>query len=353
MKCNSFFIFLFVLSTSSLILAKEDGKRRQGLAYFPSNASTRLKSKNIVGFPDTLRIVAIRVEFIEDGSELTTGNGRFDLSGFPSPNSDDLIFDPPPHNKLYFEDHLTALKNYYFSVSKGNLVLQSMVYPDASVESYQLPQQMDYYNPNTTDEILDQRLAELMRDAFTTADNQDNIDFSQFDVFMVFHAGVGKDIAFDLDPTPKDIPSVFLNLSDFRKNLGNGDPSFQGIPVNNNTFFIPEGIILPETENQEGIQFGLNGTIALMVGFQLGLPNLFNTDTGEAGIGAFGLMDQGSGNFFGLLPAQPCAWSKVYMGWETPVILREGISIEVVTALVKNGQRIIKVPISAKEYFFD
>jgi len=83
----------------------------------------------------------------------------------------------------------------------------------------------------------------------------------------------------------------------------------------------------------------------------LGLPNLFDTDTGHPGIGRFGLMDQGSGNFFGNIPAQPCAWSKIFLGWEKPIFITTGDSIPVAASLAANPDKIYKIPINAKEYF--
>jgi len=91
--------------------------------------------------------------------------------------------------------------------------------------------------------------------------------------------------------------------------------------------------------------------MALMFGSQLGLPILFNPDTGLPGIGVFGLMDQGSGNFSGLLPAEPCAWSKVFLGWEAPIEIREGDNIPIAASRASNQNKIYKIPIDSKEYF--
>ncbi|MCB0279184.1 MAG: hypothetical protein KDD94_06770, partial [Calditrichaeota bacterium] len=59
----------------------------------------------------TVNVVALRVDFVADNSEFTTGNGKFDLRN-PDPDSvQQIIIDPPPHNRLYFEDHLKKKKN--------------------------------------------------------------------------------------------------------------------------------------------------------------------------------------------------------------------------------------------------
>ena len=66
-----------------------------------------------------------------------------------------------------------------------------------------------------------------------------------------------------------------------------------------------------------------NGTIEIGVfchefGHAFGLPDLYDTDGGGEGIGHHGLM--GSGNWNSPTnPAHMCAWSKVELGWVTPV----------------------------------
>lgn len=303
-------------------------------------------SMNSVSDPDTIRILAIRVEFLEDNSNLTTGNGTFDLS-----TPEDVILDPPPHNRTYFEHQLLALAHYYQTVSNGKLVLESEVYPRQPSRAYAVSQEMSFYSPIDSEELLDQRLAELFQEAFQSADQGDDINFSEFDAFMLFHAGVGRDFAFDFDATPQDIPSVFLNFRTLRKQLGNEDPTYPGIAVNAERYFIRDGIILPETQSQDGIEIGLLGTMAIMLGNQLGLPILFNPDTGNSGIGVFGLMDQGSGNFFGLLPAQPSAWSKIFLGWENAIDIRNGADLEISVSQSSNPNKIYKIPIDSQEYF--
>jgi len=299
-----------------------------------------------------LNILAIRVEFQEDTDDATTGNGKFDLS---APKS--LMIDPPPHNRPYFEAQLQAVANYYKKVSNRKLILKGYlnpygdVYPLEANKAYQLPRDMVYYGTDESQALRDKRLIELFRDAWTVADETDQIDFNQYDCFVVFHAGVGADFAFDFDETPLDISSAFLSFTDLKQNFGQEEPDYQGIAVQNGRFHIKDGIILPETQSQDELELGLLGTAVLMFGSQMGLPSLFNTETGHSGIGKWGLMDQGSGNHFGLIPAQPCAWTKVFMGWESVQTIRRGERVPVAAVLAKNPHKIYKVPINAHEYF--
>ncbi len=280
------------------------------------------------------RIAAIRVAFQVDDSPGTTGDGQFLLT------ADSLIcgsytLDPPPHNRDYFRSQLKALNNYFTAVSRGQLTIDlvhSEVYPLMQDSVYTLPYTMDHYHPYGSDDAEYERLiTELYRDAVQAAFDRDSIDFSLFDIIIVYHAGVGQDFALPfLDPTPEDIPSTFVDSEMIRAHL-----DVSTIVLGNAA--ISEGLILPETQNHllfdEMInlfgsdfsscdyQFALTGTTTLLTGFLLGFPPLWNTDSGESGIGVFGLMDQGSNNGRGVIPAPPEAWTRMYAGWESPVTI--------------------------------
>jgi M6 family metalloprotease-like protein len=354
----SFGIFACLLHVATVSAFNPQRSDHKSLTnrYRYSSPSERLQLKTRLeslrgAAADTLDLLAIRVDFVSDAIPQTTGDGRFVLS-----LSDKNIIDPPPHNRAYFEAQLLALKNYFASVSRGQLILRYQVFPAGDDDAFHLDQPMNYYAPGRRDPNSDKRLAELFQDGFKKAEVSGAIDFSKFDSFILFHAGVGEDFADETDNTPNDIPSAFLTLDDLRQNLGNNDPNYKGVPVRNNSFFIQDGLILPETQSREIpgsglVEFGLLGTTALMFGHQIGLPNLFNTDSGQPGIGYFGLMDQGSNNFQGLLPAQPEAWSKIFLGWEKPIVVTQGENLEIAAALHANPKKIYKIPITDSEYF--
>ena len=295
--------------------------------------------------PDTIRICALRAEFVKDDVATTTGNGKFDLS-----TTSEYIFNPPPHNKTYFEQQLSALSNYFNRVSQRRLNFSFDVFPSGENDNYQLPNDMVYYSGQENEELQKQRWTEMLRDAVDLADNNDGPVFSNYDVFIVFHAGVGEDFAFDFDPSPYDIQSVFLDFESIKETLGEEKNDYLGIPTKEK-FYIQEGIILPETQNQEGINLGLLGTMTLLMGSQLGMPNLYDTETGLAGIGRWGLMDQGSFNVQGLVPAEPCAWTKIFMGWEEPVEITQGQNLKVGIQQAASAPHIYKIPITTEEYF--
>lgn len=324
---------------------------------------------------ETQKVLAIMVEFQKEAvdDKSTTGQGEFAsnlsehflLTGIDSVETKhNEIIDVAPHNRQFFEYQLQAVKNYYEEVSNGNLEIEYEVYPKNG-STYRLPRQMAFYNPATSESALDRGLTRLTVDAFEAADKDSEINFSEYNHFVVFHAGVGNDIALGFDETPNDIPSVFLDETFFNTNLPKAyrpdiDPIYETTPkriivgdgADSTGFEITKCVILPETESQVGLQVGMTGTAVLQIGFSFGLPSLFDTDDGSPGIGNWGLMDQGSANLRGLLPAEPCAWTKVYQNWLTPQeITRNQTGLEVRAKTPSQTQNIYKIPITASEYF--
>ncbi|MBL7135654.1 MAG: T9SS type A sorting domain-containing protein [Candidatus Marinimicrobia bacterium] len=329
------------------------------------HTSQRLKVNPVSG---AVKICALRVSFPEDDNDATTGTGKFLDSG-TLPCDDFQKIDPPPHSSPYFKDHIRSAANYFYHVSKGHAVIDTVnseVYPLIDSLTFQVSQKMDYYHPFLQEDSIDVRLARLFHESVLKADSA-GVDFSQYDIVIIFHAGVGQDFDLFLDPTPYDIPSAYLNLNDFRMAFAPDNPNYEGIAVENSSYFIKEGIILPETQNHllfpnwEDVfggatspceyQIGLNGTFAFMMGFYWGLPSLYDTETGETGIGKFGLMDQGSANLNGLVPAVPSAWSRVFLGWEDPVVAGVDQIINLRHVETSSDSLVWKVPINDYEYF--
>ena len=299
------------------------------------------------------KIAAIRISFQPDDSQGTTGDGTF-LLAQNTVSCGNYTIDRSPHDKSYFESQLQAVDSYFRNVSNGHYGIDldsSQVFPDGEAASYPLDHTMDYYHPyGESDEVYEQKLVELFRDALFTANSADAVSFTDYDLIVVFHAGIGQDFSLPfLDPTPEDIPSTYV------------DREMLGEPI----FNVEHGIILPETQNHllfdeaEDIftdpaescdyQFGLAGTFALMVGFAEGLPPLWDTETGESGIGVFGLMDQGSNNGRGIIPSPPDAWTRIQAGWTMPSPVTP--TSEVLLPARSTQDSIIKLQIDDDEYF--
>ena len=304
---------------------------------------------------DTLKILAILVNFQEDRDDATFGNGKF--GSIYTVDYGNSILDPLPHDASYFEDHLTFVRNYFTKVSKDNLYIEFTVLPDTfsvsqTMRNYAPPPRSDDFTP----------LGMFAMEAWTLADQiYQGFDFSAYDLFTIFHAGVGRDISLPGSiGNERDLPSVYLSDKSLKEIFGE---SFNGIPVSGGSFKITNSMILPETENRELSTIGgtflfqitINGLIAASVCSYLGLPDLFDTETGLSAIGRFGLMDgQGIFAYGGTYPPEPCPWSKIFLGWTEPVTVpQENFNASLVTNLAAElGDTVIlKVPLNSSEYY--
>jgi hypothetical protein len=349
-------IILFLLPVCALALNKTQR------VFSPILRPIQSEIRTAYTIPNPIRICALRVAFQLDVNPATTGDGQF-LMTASLPCDDFPIVDPAPHNNTYFKDHIKALANFYRHASRGKVVIdtvQSAVFPLDKSTVYQLPRKMEYYHPFLEEDSVDIRLTELFVQAVHLAEADPDVDFTQYDIVVVFHAGVGQDFELFLDPTPYDIPSAYLNPGDLTNYY-----AVVGLPPD----YLPvdRGIILPESQNHlfypnwEDVfggaeipcdyQIGLNGTFALMMGYFLGLPGLYDTENGATGVGKFGLMDQGSANLNGLVPAYPSAWEREFMGWDMPVFANGYQNVKLPYVESGADTTLWRIPINDDEYF--
>ena len=161
-----------------------------------------------------LKVCALMVEFQVDSTESTTGDGTF-LQSIEGIDCDLYHIDAPPHNNSYFHSQLKATNNYFRSSSYGKFgldMVSSSIMP-LNNSTYTLPNEMSYYYPYNQDSLAEVRLVELYEQSLRVAYAIDEIDFSNYDLVLVFHAGIGQDFSLPfLDPTPEDIPSTLLIL---------------------------------------------------------------------------------------------------------------------------------------------
>src|ERR1035437_2247755 len=111
-------VFFLLISLGSISAQKYSGK----LNPFPHKSNTAAFNG------DTLRILAVMVNFQEDNDASTFGNGKF--GSIYTQNYGTKILDPLPHDKQYFESHLEFTKNYFRKVSNGKLNITYNVLPD-------------------------------------------------------------------------------------------------------------------------------------------------------------------------------------------------------------------------------
>ncbi len=298
-------------------------------------------------------MAVIRVAFQSDITPATAGDGSFVLEDTVDLDCTDWSLDPAPHNRAYFQDHLIAAGNYWQRVSDGQIEIdlaRSDVYPLESSSAYELPHDMLYYHPYLEDYDETAKLFELSRDALELADP--DIDFSAYSTVIMVHAGMGGDFAFALDPTPGNIPSAYLGTADFQGYgvLQTAEKTLDDliiIPESQNFLQYKETrSLFEDSEDPCFYQVGLNGTLALMLGFHLGLPPLYDTETGRSLIGGFALMDQGSNNFHGVAPAYPNPCTRIQEGWTHSVEKTIGD-----TVAISVSDPPVRISISDTEYY--
>lgn len=333
---------------------------------------------------DTVKVIALRVEFQLDSSTLTTGNGLFGIYRETKGTREDrtewewyqnkkYTYDNLPHDSLYFAHQLEFVKKYFWNVSRGHFCLEYQIFPQGPSEAhaYQVPQKMIYYSPGakkkeeTWDDYYSRRTLGLMkfvRDAIMQADTSGQSPFGNLHMdkttgliyetdpanpnyrrkvaILLFHAGAsyltdgGWDGYFGQD-SPSDMIDAFIStefFSYFADTIDGieKDPLLKsaGVRVNKNLpneFIVNELMMVSETSNQDSLNWGIHGILVNQIARQIGIPDLFSTMSGISGIGGFCIMDfAGYSSGRGFIPPWPSAWVRAYMGWDRPYLYEPG-----------------------------
>ncbi len=274
----------------------------------------------------------------------------------------DLEADHPdyiPHDYEYFHRLMFHLDAFYSDASHGHYELITetdslyQIYP----EIITLPNTMAYYGTDSSNRDQIENKVQIISDLIAIVDP--DLDFSNYDSYMLFHAGAGQ----EGNPDNSDfIQSTYLSRKSFQAALDPENDEFPGILTDDGVYF-KEISILPESENisnlEEGADIlGILGVLAQSFGYQLGLPTLYDNNSSNGlsfGIGSFGVMGYGLWNAAGYVPPLPCAWSRYYMGWEEDNII-EITATETEIPIVypmssMDESSLYKINISEKEYF--
>ncbi len=298
------------------------------------------------GGVDTVKVLVIKVQFQPDDDPNTTGDGHFDYQGNGQPiyiNNDPAqghnFEHEPPHDSVYIHGQMLALRNYYWAVSGGKLWIEFRQVPEGLQAAYTAPHQMSFYSDfyNGCDN-WGAGIYVLLRDAIEAADaDPANICFGDYQSYLVIHAGS----CWQTDPWGADIPAVFIQMDESSPILANGGAEA-----------IFDGIIVAETQSQDGMVLGSQGEIAHEFGHQLGLPDLYDYTYQSVALGEWELMSWGSFNMNAYVPPHLSAWSKVFLGWADPIVLPPGTDTTVALRWVaKNPNDIVKIPINSHEYY--
>ncbi len=243
---------------------------------------------------------------------------------------------------------MASVKSFYLENSYGKLSVNGTTTGNGSggQSAYRMPKTLAYYANG-----LSSKYAEIARDAIwlatTAAGSQTAL--SGYTHIMVYHAGNGSETGSGSQIT-SNIWSAYAPSS-FLSGPTVGGKTFPGVT------FVPES----EFSSVDPL-----GVIVHEYGHQLGLPDLYNTDTGNSKVGSWSLMDSGvylpnpatGGTAIGAGPAHFDAWSKQFLGFSAPetISFSEGV-IKTLTQAETSRTSFIRLPISvssvggSNEYF--
>ena len=300
-------------------------RRGLGTALFDKDYNGDRAQKAFDGV-DTLKVLIVRIGFEENRNpSLTTVDPSGDFNYVAPENQDDLLIDPPPHNRDFYQSHLAGLSEYYQYQSGGKLFIEGTVLPEEQEGSYKLSDIADYGPGNGGFWSL-QSLEALVRDMINAGDAGTagtEFDFSDFDddnplTYIIFvHAG--SDWQSDINgDSPNDIPTFFVTLGESEGLASGGELS--------------ECSVIPETTDQDGYPGSIAAAFYHEFGHALGLPDVYNTSTGFPSVGIWDLMDSGTNlpvtlghitaendtiikTATGVLPPSLSVWNKWFLGW--------------------------------------
>jgi len=263
------------------------------------------------------------------------------------------------HDDAFFNRWMEHLKDFFLEASHLQYELHCYLYPQVLT----MPNTLSFYGADGTDEI-DVNLPQILPDILALIDT--DVNFSQYGGIIIFHSGTGQES--DIESIRlNEIWSTFLTRKQLQNYFEPQNDLYAGYLTDDGTY-LTNIIIVPEDEYQDyfpaagednaaNYLFSIYGVLAHQFGHLLGLPTLYDNDNSNGisqGIGNWGLMGTGLWNGSGYVPAQLCAWSRYFLGWETPVILSldsENNSVDYFLNHLPGAIRLYKVPISATEYF--
>lgn len=236
-------------------------------------------------------------------------------------NTSATLFD-----SLLFDTNGVTVRDYYRTISYDQLDMVTVNMP-SSVGWQTAPQTYAYYvdgqNGTGTYPNNSQKLVE---DLVTMVDG--SIDFSVYDndnngyvdVLIVMHAGQGAEVS----GSNNDIWSHKWSISPKATNDG---------------VYVSSYTIQPEYIHSAGDM--TIGVIAHELGHGFGLPDLYDTDNSSFGIGSWGIMSFGSWlgpGYNGGRPAEPCAWSRIQMGFATPTNITSNTNAQIIQDVKSSGE---------------
>lgn len=219
-----------------------------------------------------------------------------------------------------------SISDYFKAQSGGQFLLDFDVAGPVT-----LPNGYSYYGQND-DDGYDKRPKEMVREACQAVDG--SVDFSKYDwdgdgeveeVFVVY-AGNGEH---DTTNQPNLIWPHMDNLANYHEQL-----TLDGVTIN--TYACASEL------NGDKTLSGI-GTFCHEFSHCMGFPDMYDTasDGNNFGMGSWDLMDYGSYNGDGYVPAGYSGYEKMVCGWTTPIELDKPMTVNGMERLADMGQTYI------------
>lgn len=219
-----------------------------------------------------------------------------------------------------------SISDYFKAQSGGQFLLDFDVAGPVT-----LPNGYSYYGQND-DDGYDKRPTKMVREACQAVDG--SVDFSKYDwdgdgeveeVFVVY-AGNGEH---DTTNQPNLIWPHMDNLANYHEEL-----TLDGVTIN--TYACASEL------NGDKTLSGI-GTFCHEFSHCMGFPDMYDTasDGNNFGMGSWDLMDYGSYNGDGYVPAGYSGYEKMVCGWTTPIELDKPMTVNGMERLADMGQTYI------------
>lgn len=219
-----------------------------------------------------------------------------------------------------------SISDYFKAQSGGQFLLDFDVAGPVT-----LPHGYSYYGQND-DDGYDKRPTKMVREACQAVDG--SVDFSKYDwdgdgeveeVFVVY-AGNGEH---DTTNQPNLIWPHMDNLANYGEEL-----TLDGVTIN--TYACASEL------NSDKTLSGI-GTFCHEFSHCMGFPDMYDTasDGNNFGMGSWDLMDYGSYNGYGYVPAGYSGYEKMVCGWTTPIELDKPMTVNGMERLADMGQTYI------------
>jgi len=291
-------------------------------------------------FAQALDVRVLRVEFRyeETDNSLTTGRG---------------VFEKARENEAYWQSHIKFAENYFKQASNNRVSITADIFPKDR-NAYQLQKYIIDYNRTSRKKGEKMEAFDSARAALYAEFINDVLELAKNDIappvpgkqriIMIAHAGAnrlidGGTMGTRGANTPGDFMDTYIDST-----WCDSICFWRGFEVKPGDS-IKSVIVTSETASQDGLNWGINGTITSQIGRELGLPYSFDVVKGYSRLGYFDGMDfagYNAGN--GFFPSMPSAWMRAYKNWAGVREINKKQTVEIGVG------EIVKIPINSREY---